>query len=98
MCFSVFTALVCVILVFTNYPLANNPKKMSAKPILYQIPLSPPVRAVLLVADAIGLELELRYVDLMKKEQLNPEYIKVSKLKLYFQILIECNTANMHYR
>lgn len=33
---------------------------MLAKPILYQTPLSPAVRTVLLVADAIGLELELR--------------------------------------
>lgn len=35
---------------------------MAEKPILYQTPLSPAVRTVLLVADAIGLELELRYL------------------------------------
>lgn len=34
---------------------------MSAKPILYYIPGSPPARAVVLVAKALNLELDLKY-------------------------------------
>lgn len=49
------------------------------------IDMSPPVRAVLLTAKAIGVELEHIQVDLSKGEHLTPEYLKVcNRLKLYF--------------
>lgn len=51
---------------------------MSAKPILYYIEVSPPVRSVLLTAAAIGVELDLRVVDLLTGEHLKQEYVKVS--------------------
>lgn len=34
---------------------------MSDKPILFYVPGSPPVRAVLLVADAMNFQLDLKY-------------------------------------
>lgn len=46
-------------------------------PKLYMTILSPPVRAVLMCAKAIGLELDLEEVDLLKKDNFKPEYIKV---------------------
>ncbi|KAL7289309.1 hypothetical protein TKK_0017240 [Trichogramma kaykai] len=45
---------------------------------LYYVPGSGPCRSVRLVAAAIGLELNLKYTDLMKKEQLKPEFIKMN--------------------
>lgn len=57
---------------------------MSSKLILYYHIASPPARAVLLTAAAIGVELELIEVDLLTKSQLKPEYIKV--LLIYFHL------------
>ncbi|CAD7083155.1 unnamed protein product [Hermetia illucens] len=46
------------------------------KPILYGIYVSPPVRSVLLVAKAIGLDLEFREVNLGSGENKTPEYLE----------------------
>lgn len=46
------------------------------KHILYGAEISPPVRAVLLCFKALGLDYELRNVDLLKKEQLKEEFVK----------------------
>ena len=48
------------------------------KIVLYGQEISPPCRAVLLAADAIGLDLEVRVVDLGKQEQLNDEFGKLN--------------------
>ncbi|XP_030378077.1 glutathione S-transferase 1 [Scaptodrosophila lebanonensis] len=48
------------------------------KPVLYYATLSPPSRAVLLTAKAIGLELELRSINLLKGEHLTPEFVKLN--------------------
>jgi len=48
------------------------------KPILYSLDFSPPVRSVKLVAAAIGLELELRPVDLINGEHLKEPYVKIN--------------------
>lgn len=45
---------------------------------LYMTPTSPPVRAVLCTAKALGVELELIEVNLLEAEHMTPEYIKVS--------------------
>lgn len=50
-------------------------------PVLYTQDISPPARSVLLTAAALGVELELKTIDLFKKDQLNPEYRKVSLIK-----------------
>lgn len=40
--------------------------------------ISPPVRSVYLTAAALGIELELKIIDLFKQEQKKPEFRKVS--------------------
>jgi glutathione S-transferase len=44
---------------------------------LYYIPASAPCRAVMLTANAVGVRLNLKYVDKSKGEHLTPEFIKV---------------------
>ncbi|KAJ6647179.1 Glutathione S-transferase 1 [Pseudolycoriella hygida] len=51
---------------------------MSSKIILYYLSLSPPVRSVLLTAEALGIELELRNVNLLDGEHLTPEFTKLN--------------------
>lgn len=53
-------------------------------PILYYANLSPPSRAVILTAQEIGLELNLKPISLFKREHLTPEFIKVSILYKYY--------------
>lgn len=47
-------------------------------PTLYMSEYSPPVRAVLMTAKALGITLEHKDLDLSKNDHLNPEYLKVS--------------------
>lgn len=51
--------------------------RMPNKPVLYYIDLGPPSRSVLLTATAIGVELELRVMNLLGGDQLKPEFLKV---------------------
>ncbi|XP_055301829.1 glutathione S-transferase 1-like isoform X2 [Sitodiplosis mosellana] len=51
---------------------------MSKKPILYMHILSPPVRAVLLTGAALGIEFELKPVDLLGMEHKKPEFVKLN--------------------
>lgn len=46
---------------------------------LYYTIMSPPSRCILTVAEAIGLDLEKKNVDLFKGEHLTPEYLKVNE-------------------
>lgn len=55
-----------------------------APPILYTADISPPCRAVLLTAEAIGLKLETRETNLHTQDHLKPEYIKVFEIKIFF--------------
>lgn len=48
-----------------------------SKPRLYYMLESPPCRTVMAIARLIGVELELKKIDLSKKEQLNEEFVKV---------------------
>jgi len=45
---------------------------------LYYLPGSAPCRSVLLTAKAVGVDLNLKLLDLMKGEQLTPEFIKIN--------------------
>jgi glutathione S-transferase len=45
---------------------------------LYYHIASPPCRSVMLLAKTLGLQLNLKKVDLLNKEQLSPEFLKVS--------------------
>jgi len=47
-------------------------------PKLYMIDVSPPVRSVLLTAEALGITLEHVVLDLAKGEHLTPEYLKLN--------------------
>lgn len=49
-------------------------------PKLYFMEMSPPATSVLLTAAAINLELELVYVNVLTKEHLSPEYLKVKNI------------------
>lgn len=51
---------------------------MSSKPILYYTPESQPCRSVLLAAATIGIELELKTLNLFAGEHLTPEFLKVT--------------------
>ncbi|XP_073814215.1 glutathione S-transferase 1-like [Musca autumnalis] len=53
---------------------------MSKKPVLYYTPRSPPCRAVLLTAAALGVELELRAMNLKDGDHLTPEFLKLNPL------------------
>lgn len=44
---------------------------------LYHFPPSAPSRCALLVAKALGLDIDVQIVDLFAKEQLKPDYVKV---------------------
>lgn len=58
---------------------------------LYYTPLSPPSRTILTVAEAIGLDLEKKNVDLFKGEHLTPEYTKV-KQKI---LMVKCSPSRL---
>ena len=51
--------------------------------VLYQIPPSPPCRAVLMTAEHLGLEVTTRHVDLMNGEHLKPEFQAVNELLIF---------------
>ena len=45
--------------------------------ILYSTISSPPCRAVLMTAEALGIELEIRETNFIYRDQFNPEFLKV---------------------
>nr|CAI5833608.1 unnamed protein product [Callosobruchus analis] len=47
---------------------------------LYYIEASPPVRSTLMTIKALGLEVEMKRVDLPGGEHLKPEYLKINPL------------------
>lgn len=53
---------------------------------LYQIPGSAPCRTVRLAAAALGVDLNLKIVDLMAGEQLKPEFLKVISNRGIFRV------------
>lgn len=53
----------------------------------YYVGGSAPCRAALLAAKAVGVELNLKTLDLMKGEQMSPEFLKVILIKL-----LKCNS------
>ncbi|XP_024946138.1 uncharacterized protein LOC107273071 [Cephus cinctus] len=53
--------------------------KSSTMPIdFYYLPLSPPCRAAMLLAKAVGVHLNLKTVDVLKGEQMSPEFLKIN--------------------
>ncbi|XP_069700622.1 glutathione S-transferase 1-1-like [Periplaneta americana] len=45
---------------------------------LHYFPSIPPCRSVLLTAEAVGVELELKVVDLKEQEHMNPEFLEMN--------------------
>lgn len=52
---------------------------MVQKLILYHMPVSPASRAVVLIARAINIDLDLREIDTSRGEHMTPEFLKVMK-------------------
>lgn len=50
---------------------------MSGRPILYFVKRSPPCRAVLLAAQAVGVELELKLTETRTGDNRTPAFLKV---------------------
>lgn len=50
---------------------------------LYMKPSSPPCRAVFLVAEALGLQLNLSFVDLQRGQNMTHQFLKVSICNTY---------------
>lgn len=51
-------------------------------PILYSMVASPPANAVRMLADIIGLDLEVKNLDITVAEHKSPEYLKVSDSRI----------------
>ncbi|GLV61319.1 Glutathione S transferase E12 [Carabus blaptoides fortunei] len=47
-------------------------------PIVYHTDISPPGRAVLLTASALGLDVDVKEVDIFAKQHLTPEFLKIN--------------------
>lgn len=45
--------------------------------ILYHFPISAPSRSALLVAKALGIDVEVKHLNLIAKEQLNIDFVRV---------------------
>lgn len=61
---------------------------MPTKPILYYVDWSPPVRTVALTAAALGVDLDMKEVDIIKLHHLKPEFIEVLHFLLYLKSLV----------
>lgn len=67
----------------TENPCIKPLTTMISKPILYCDNRSPPVRSVLLLVEELKLDIEIKNIDLFKKEHLTPDYLKVKKDDYY---------------
>jgi hypothetical protein len=52
-------------------------KVIKMKPILYFDNISPPVRSVLLLIEALSIDVDYEFVDLFAQEHLAADYVKV---------------------
>lgn len=75
-------------------------KQKIMKPELYLDKRSPPVRSILLLIEAFGIEIQEKPIDLAKGEHLSESFLKVSLLKIdweYFtQIQIQFNSNQIN--
>lgn len=62
---------------YETTPVDTSKKNVTKKITLYYLSESPPCRSVLLTAKAIGLELNLKTVDLSAGEHMRPEFMQV---------------------
>lgn len=65
----------------------------------YYLPGSAPCRAVQMTAKAVGVDLNLKLLDLFKGEHLKPEFLQVSELFLSLLFdLIRCIVDNIELK
>lgn len=57
--------------------------------ILHKMDASPPARTAIMVADLLGLDIELRDLHPLLREQDKPEYFKVWNWVSYFIIMVQ---------
>ena len=57
-------------------------------PTLYMVYPSPPVRAVLMTAKAIGLDLNLKEVGLLSNDHLKSDYLKASLVPYFHPYMV----------
>lgn len=57
---------------------------MIPKTVLYQAKASPPSRAVRMIIDILGIDVELRDLNPVLREQVTPEFIQVRCLREVF--------------
>lgn len=50
---------------------------------IYHFPPSAPSRCAVLVAKALGLDVDIKVVNLFDKEQLKPDFVKVTSMFLF---------------
>ncbi|GJQ67932.1 putative glutathione s-transferase [Trypoxylus dichotomus] len=62
-------------------------------PVLYQVITSPPCRAVFMLARAIGLELDLKDVNLAENQHLTPEYLKEASIASLILLIVNRNDS-----
>lgn len=62
----------------------------------YYIAPSPPARAVLMTAKDLGIDMNLKVVNLLAGEHLKPEFLKVINLNQYFCLTLTSNTYLQH--
>lgn len=60
---------------------------MANKPVLYYTPESQPCRSVLLAGVTLGIEFDLKLIDLFAGDHLSPEFLKVI-LHKYAEIMV----------
>lgn len=68
-------------LVFSS-PRAPRPRGREMTIDFYYVPFSPPCRMVMMLAKALGVHLNLKFLDTSKGEHRTPEFTKVFKRKL----------------
>ncbi|GBP08094.1 Glutathione S-transferase D7 [Eumeta japonica] len=61
-----------------NAAARSRNSKMAKSIKLYYLPPSPPCRAVMMAARALGIELELVLTNIMEGQQMTPEFLKAS--------------------
>lgn len=69
----------------------NVDSAMAPKLTLYYMPVSPASRAVVLLAKAINIDLELKQIDISRGEQMTPEFLKVGNCDLNYR----CNPVTI---
>ncbi|CAG9122671.1 unnamed protein product [Plutella xylostella] len=75
---SMFTV-VFVVSVLCNAAARSKSSKMPVEPIkLYYFPPSPPCRAVMMAAKAMGIELEMVLTNIIEGEHMTPEFLKMN--------------------